>query len=73
MAQPSHITQDIIILYYYSIYGCKWHYQIRCNLDVVIKLDTDTEVKDQLFCDNIKTLKIKETYCLMETMKNPYT
>ena len=43
------------------------------KLNVIIKLDIDTEVKDQHSYDNIKTLKIKETYCLIETMKNPYT
>ena len=43
------------------------------KLDVIIKLDIDTEVKNQLSHGNIKTLKRWQIYCLIGTMKNPFT
>ena len=42
-------------------------------LDAIIKLDIDTIIKNQFCHDNIKTLKRKEIYCLIQTMKNPFT
>ena len=41
--------------------------------NVIIKLDIDTKVKNQFSHDNIKPLKRKEIYCLIQTMKNPFT
>ena len=43
------------------------------KLNVIIKLDIDTEVKNQLFHDHTRTLKRKQIYCLIQTMKNPFT
>ena len=43
------------------------------KLNVIIKLDIDTEVKSQLFYDHIRTFKRKQIYYLIQTMKNPFT
>ena len=43
------------------------------KLGVIIKLDIDTEVKNQLFHDHIRTFKRKQIYSLIQTMKNPFT
>ena len=43
------------------------------KLNVIIKLDIDTEVKNQLFHDYTRTLKRKQIYCLIQIMKNPFT
>ena len=43
------------------------------KLNVIIKLDIETEVKNQLSHYNMNTLKRKQIYCLIQTMKNPFT
>ena len=43
------------------------------KLNVIVKLDIDIEVKNQLSHDNIKTLKRKKMYCLIQAMKNLFT
>ena len=43
------------------------------KLNVIVKLNIDTEVKNHLSHDNIKTLKRKKMYCLIQTMKNLFT
>ena len=43
------------------------------KLNVIIKLDIDTEEKNQLSHDYIRTLKRKQICCLIQTMKNPFT
>ena len=39
------------------------------KLNVIINLDINTEAKNQLFHDNIKTLKSKQIRRLIQTMK----
>ena len=39
------------------------------KLNVIINLDINTKVKNQLFHDNIKTLKSKQIRRLIQTMK----
>ena len=43
------------------------------KLNVIIKLDIDTEEKNQLSYDHIRILKRKQICCLIQTMKNPFT